>query len=197
MSFSVVSYQLFYSKYMLLSKRKLTQHLHGTLLPDQVARDRGYAITRKIIRAGLSKYLATPRHLTSRETIAGILSGTDECSVGEKIAYAAYCSFMQQYNIVPKLYSSWRRGNGVINETPGLRRSTKSRWLQIRDKKITVGSIVTRSPDPKMLLRVASIGSDCMVIVSHPNQTSTFSITPVCLVKITDPAKHPLFNTIA
>lgn len=88
-------------------------------------------------------------------------------------------------------------GNGVLNATTDLRRSSKSRWLQIRDQKITIDSIVTRNTDPKILLKVIGIGPDCMVIVSHPNKTSTFSITPGCLVKITDPARHPLFNTIA
>ncbi len=146
----------------------------------------------------LTQHLADPRKkIATRERIIDVVRGGDERSVGETIAYAAYCTFMQQLNMPPNSYSSWRIGNRVVNASTDLRRSPKSRWLQIRDKKITVGSIVTRSPDPKLLLKVINISPDCMVIVSPPNQVHTFSVSPDCLVKVAQPAKHRLFNTIA
>lgn len=175
---------------MRLSKRLLTKHLHGKLLPDQVDRHSGYATTRAIIRTGLSTHLATPgKKHNSRETIASILSGKDERSIGEKIAYAAYCSFMRQSNMLPIPYSGWKVGNRVANASTDLRRPTKGRWLQIRDKHITVGSTVIIQHDPNSLLKVTSIRPDCMVIVKDPGHSGTFSITPEFLVKITLPSR--------
>lgn len=171
---------------MLLSKRQLTKTLHGTLLPEQAGQGSSYAATRKVIRQEVFAHLGTLRKKgATRKAIAEAITGTNEYSIGERVAYAAYCIFMETQSITPKTYSCWRIGNKVINASTDLRRSTKSRWLEIRDKNITIGSVVMRSTDPKTLLKVTRIGSDCMVAVSHPHQTGTFSITPACLVRTT------------